>query len=84
MAVLPGLHQASHKLAIFPTDAAKKQCFYMPQTVKKPQQVTVSQYMSRVGVLNDCLDFLPTVYDSSMAIEGTKKSNVLFDEADLA
>ncbi len=44
----------------------------------------MSQYMSRVGVLNDCLDFLPTVYDSSMAIEGTKKSNVLFDEADLA
>jgi hypothetical protein len=34
--------------------------------------------------LNDYLAFLPTFYNSSMAIEGTKKCNVLFDEAHLA
>jgi hypothetical protein len=37
-----------------------------------------------MGVLNDYLAYLPMVYDSSMAVEGTKKSNVPFDEADLA
>ncbi len=34
--------------------------------------------------MNDYLAFLPTVYNSSMAVEGTKKGNVPFDEADLA
>ncbi len=37
-----------------------------------------------MGVLNDNLAYLPMVFDSSMAIEGTKKMNVPFDEADLA
>jgi hypothetical protein len=37
-----------------------------------------------MGVLNDYLAYLPPVYDSSMAVRGTKKSNVLFNEADLA
>jgi hypothetical protein len=37
-----------------------------------------------MGVLNEYLTYLLTVYDSSMAIEGMKKSNVPFDEADLA
>ncbi len=56
----------------------------MQQTIKKPQQVTVHQYTSRMGVLNGYLAYLPMVYDSFMAIEGTKKSNVSFNEADLA
>ncbi len=37
-----------------------------------------------MGLLNDYLAYLPTVKDSSMAIEDTKKGNVPFDEADLA
>jgi hypothetical protein len=37
-----------------------------------------------MGVLIDRLAYLPMVYDSSMANEGTKTSNVLFNEADLA
>ncbi len=37
-----------------------------------------------MGVLNDYLAYLPTVFDSLMAIAGTKKMNVPFDEADLA
>jgi hypothetical protein len=40
--------------------------------------------MTRMGLLNDYLAYLPTVKDSSMAIEDTKKGNVPFDEADLA
>jgi hypothetical protein len=73
-----------HKLTIFPADATEKQHLYMQQTIKKPQQVTVRQYMSRMGVLNDYLAHLPMVYDFSMVVEGTRKSNVLFNEADLA
>ncbi len=37
-----------------------------------------------MGVLNDYLAYLPTVYDLSMAVAGTKKMNVLFNEANLA
>jgi hypothetical protein len=73
-----------HKLTIFPADAAKKQHYYMQQTIKKLQRVMACQFVSRMGVLNDYLAYLPTVFDSSMAIAGTKKMNVLFDEADLA
>ncbi len=40
--------------------------------------------MSHMVILNDYLAYLPTVYDSSMAVEGTNKSNVSLDEADLA
>ncbi len=73
-----------HKLTILPVDAAEKQRYYMVQTVKRPQRVTVRQYMAHMGILNDYLAHLPTVFNSSMAIEGTKKGNVPFDEADLA
>jgi hypothetical protein len=73
-----------HKLTIFPADAAENQHYYMQQTIKKPQRVTVHQCMLRMGVLNDYLAHLPTVFDSLMAIAGTKKINVPFDEADLA
>ncbi len=73
-----------HKLAIFPADAAEKQHYYMQPTIKKPQQVTVHQFVSCMGILNDYLAYLPTVFDLSMAIAGTKKMNVPFDEADLA
>jgi hypothetical protein len=73
-----------HKLTVFPADAAEKQHYYMQQTIKKPQRVMVCQFVSRMGVLNDYLAYLPTVFDSSMAVAGTKKMNVSFNEADLA
>jgi hypothetical protein len=73
-----------HKLTLFSADAAEKQHFYMWQTIKKPHRVTVHQYMSCMGVLNDYLAYLPMVYDSSMVIKDTKKINVPFDEADQA
>jgi hypothetical protein len=73
-----------HTLTVFPADATEKQRFYMQQKIKKPQQVTIRHYMSHMDVLNDYLAYLPPVYDSSMAIEGMEKSNVLFDVADLA
>jgi hypothetical protein len=56
----------------------------MQQRIKKPHQVTVHQFVSRMGVLNDYLAYLPTVFDSLMAVAGTKKMNVPFYKADLA
>jgi hypothetical protein len=38
-----GLCIKLHKLTIFPADGAEKQRFYMQQTIKKPQTVTVCQ-----------------------------------------
>ncbi len=40
--------------------------------------------MSHTGLLNNYLAYLPTVKDSSMAVEDTKKGNAPFDKADLA
>jgi hypothetical protein len=73
-----------HKLTVFPADAAEKQRYYMQQIIKKPQRVTVRQFVSCMGILNDYLVYLPTAFDSSMAIAGTKKMNVPFNEADIA
>jgi hypothetical protein len=73
-----------HKLTVFPADAAEKQCYYMHQTIKKPQRVRVRQFVSCMGILNDYLAYLPTVFDSLMAIAGTKKMNVLFNKAESA
>ncbi len=43
----------------------------------------MSVYVAYIGMLNDYLAYLLTVYDSS-AVEDTKKSNVPFDKDDLA
>jgi hypothetical protein len=44
----------------------------------------VRQFVSRMGVINNYLAYLPTVFDSLMAVADTKKMNVPFDKADLA
>ncbi len=73
-----------HKLTIFSCDAAKLQRCYMQQHVRKPQQVTVRAFVTRMGLLKDYLAYLPTVKDSLMAVADTKKGSIPFDEADLA
>jgi hypothetical protein len=73
-----------HKLTIFSCDAAELQRYYMQQHVRKPQRVMVRAFVTRMGLLNDYLAYLPTVKDSAMAVEDTKKGNVPFDKADLA
>ncbi len=60
-----------HKLTVFPADTAEKQHYYMQQTIKKPQRVTAHKFVTRMGVLNDYLTYLPTVYNSLMAIAVT-------------
>jgi hypothetical protein len=67
-----------HKLTIFSCDASALQWYYMQQHVRKPQRVTVRAFVTHMGLLNDYLAYLPTVKDSSMAVEDTKKGNVPF------
>jgi hypothetical protein len=57
-----------HKLTVLPADAAEKQWFYVQQVVHKPQRVTIRQYMSRMGVLNDYIAHLPLIFYSSKAV----------------
>jgi hypothetical protein len=44
-----------HKLTIFPVDTAEKQCYYMVQTVKKPQQVVGASVHGLYGHLEQLL-----------------------------
>jgi len=66
-----------------PADAAEKQQFYVQQVVRKPQRVTIRQYMSRMGVLNDCIAHLPSIFYSSKAVASTVKGNVIFGDGEL-
>ena len=63
-----------HKLTIFSCNAAELQQYYMQQHVRKPQRVTVRAFVTRMGLLNDYLAYLPTVKDSSMAVADTRKA----------
>jgi hypothetical protein len=72
-----------HKLTVLPADTAEKQQFYVQQVVRKPQRVTIRQYMSRMGVLNDYIAHLPLIYYSSKAVASTVKGNVIFGNGEL-
>jgi hypothetical protein len=50
------------------------------QVVRKPQRVTIRQYMSRMGVLNDYIAHLPSIFYSSKAVASTVKGNVGFGD----
>jgi len=73
-----------HKLTVLPADDAEKQRFYVQQVVRKPQRITIWQYMSRMGVLNDYITHLPSIFYSSKAVASTVKGNVIFGKGELA
>ena len=56
----------------------------MQQVVRKPQRVTIRQYMSRMGVLNDYIAHLPSIFYSLKAVASTVKGNVIFGDGELA
>ena len=63
-----------HLLVMFPGNAAKQQCFYISNVLKKPQQVEQ---------LNIYLSHLPCTYDSPLATAVTKPIKA-YDKAELA
>ncbi len=77
-----------HKLTVLPADAAEKQQFYVQQVVRKPQRVTIRQYMMRMGVLNDYIAHLPLIFYSLKAVastvKGTRQYHPRFDATDVA
>ncbi len=73
-----------HKLTVLPSDAAEKQCFYVQQVVRKPQRITIRQYMSHMGILNDYIAHLPSIHYSSKAVASTVKGNMIFGDDELA
>jgi hypothetical protein len=73
-----------HKLAVLPVDAAEKQRFYVQHVICKPQRIPVRQYMSRMGVLNDYIAHLPSIFYSSMAVASMVRGNVSFGNGELA
>ncbi len=73
-----------HKLKVFSADAAKRQWFYIPQVVRKPQRATVWQHILQMGVLNDYIKHLPMLKDGPKAVPTMKKRNIPFNKADLA
>jgi hypothetical protein len=73
-----------HKLTVFSAGAADRKRFYIQQAVRKPQRDTVRQHISRMGVLNDYVKYLPTLKHTSKAVLTMKKGNIPFSEADLA
>jgi hypothetical protein len=73
-----------HKLTLFSADATERQRFYIQQAVCKPQRANVQQHILRMGVLNDYVKHLPTLKDSSKAVQTTKKGNIPFGKTDLA
>jgi hypothetical protein len=66
-----------HELMVFSADAAKSQWFYIQQAVRKPQRATVRQHILRMGVLNDYVNHLPTLKDSSKAVPTMKQGNII-------
>ncbi len=61
-----------HFLDMFPWNAAKQQCYYNSNVLKKPQQVPVRYFFQQVEQLNGYLLHLPFTYDSPHMAAATK------------
>ncbi len=72
-----------HLLTAFPIKAAEQEKYYITNVLKKPQRVTVRQFVCRVEQLNAYIAQMPCFYYSPDANASTKLENVPFTEAEL-
>jgi hypothetical protein len=72
-----------HLLTTFPINAAEQEKYYITNVLKKPQRVTVRQFVRRVEHLNAYIAQMPCFYYSPNANASTKPENVPFMEAEL-
>jgi len=72
-----------HLLLVFQSDAAETQRFYISNGFKKPNRVSIRQFVQRVQQLNGYLDLVPCLFYSEQATKLTKVVE-LFDDAELA
>ncbi len=68
---------------VFRNDAAEAQRFYISNCLKKPNRVSIWDFMRRIQHLNGYLDLLPCLYNSSKATKSMKAVGP-FDDTDLA
>eukprot|EP00804_Cyclotella_cryptica_P013652 CCRYP_018765-RA/>CCRYP_018765-RA protein AED:0.43 eAED:0.43 QI:0/-1/0/1/-1/1/1/0/263 len=72
-----------HLLQVFRHDAGKALKYYITNTLKNPNRVSIRQFFVQVEQLNSYLETLPCLYYSPKANQATKKVLPL-DDADLA
>ena len=73
-----------HLLTVFPNNAAEQERYYITNVLKKPQRVSIRQFLQRVEQLNSYIAQLPCWYYSPSVKVKTVPMNVAFPEADLA
>jgi hypothetical protein len=72
-----------HLLTAFPINAAEQEQYYITNVLKKPQCITVHQFVPRVEQLNAYIAQMPCFYYSPHANASTKPKKVPFTEAEL-
>ncbi len=73
-----------HLLTMFPNNAAEQERYYITNVLKKPQRVSICQFVQRVEQLNSYISQLPCWYYSPSVKTNTIPMSVPFAEADLA
>jgi hypothetical protein len=68
---------------LFPINVAEQEKYYITNVLKKPQRVSVHQFVWRVEQLNAYIAQMPCFYNSPSINATTKPENVLFTEAEL-
>jgi hypothetical protein len=72
-----------HLLTAFPINAAEQVKDYISNVLKKPQRISVHQFVRRVEQLNPYIAQMPCFYYSPNENASTKPENVPFTEAEL-
>ncbi len=73
-----------HLLTVFPNNAAEQERYYITNVLKKPQRISIRQFVQRVEQLNFYISQLPCWYYSPSVKAKTIPMNVPFAEADLS
>ncbi len=72
-----------HHLTVFPNNAAEQERYYTTNVLKKPQRISICQFVQRVKQLNSNISQLPCWYYSPRVKANRIPMNVPFAEADL-
>jgi hypothetical protein len=73
-----------HLLTVFPNNAAEQERYYITNVLKKPQHVSIHQFVQRVKQLNSYISQLTCWYYSPSVKANTIPMNMPFAEADLS
>jgi hypothetical protein len=72
-----------HLLTAFPINATEQEMYYITNVLKKPQRISVHQFVRHVEQLNAYIAQMPCFYYCPNANTSTKPENVLLTEAEL-